>query len=83
MGVSRKADDAYPTGAPGPCSKFLVESELLICFCYFVCMSLVTLLFFFVYVYYPCLVFIPGLHSFDYPITLVPLIPPLQYMQIH
>ena len=31
-GVSRKADDAYSTGAPGPCSQFLVESELLVCF---------------------------------------------------
>ena len=27
-----------------------------------------------VYVCFPCLVFIPGLHSFDYAITLVPLI---------
>ena len=23
--VSRKPEDAYPTGAPGPCSTFLVE----------------------------------------------------------
>ena len=29
-GVSVKAKDAYPTGAPGPCSQLLVESELLI-----------------------------------------------------
>ena len=36
-------EDAYPTDAPGPCSQFLVESELLICFCYFVCMILVAL----------------------------------------
>ena len=28
---------------PGPCSQFLVESKLLIGFCYFVCMILVTL----------------------------------------
>ena len=42
-GVSRKAEDAYPTDAPGPCSQFLAESELLIYFCYFVCMILVTL----------------------------------------
>ena len=34
-GVSKNAKDAYPTGATGPCSQFLVESELLICFCYF------------------------------------------------
>ena len=33
----------HPTGAPGPCSEFVVESELLICFCYFVCMIVVTL----------------------------------------
>ena len=31
-GVSRKVEDAYPAGAPGPCSQFIVESELLIRF---------------------------------------------------
>ena len=41
--LTAKAEDAYPTGAPGPCSQFLVESEYLICFCYFVCIILVTL----------------------------------------
>ena len=41
-GVSRIAEDAYPTAAHGPCCQFLVESEFLICFCYFVCMILVT-----------------------------------------
>ena len=35
-GVSRKAEDTYPTSTPGPCSQFLVASELLIYFCYFV-----------------------------------------------
>ena len=30
------------TGAPGLCSQFLVESKLLICFCYFVCIISVT-----------------------------------------
>ena len=35
-GIFRKAEDAYPTGAPGPCSQFLVESKLLIYFCNFV-----------------------------------------------
>ena len=30
--VSRKAEGTYPTGPPGPCSKFIVESELLIYF---------------------------------------------------
>ena len=37
VGVSRKAEDDYLTGAPGPCSQILVESELHIFFCYFVC----------------------------------------------
>ena len=45
MGVIRKAEVAYPTGAPGPCSRLLMETELLICFCYFVCMILVALCF--------------------------------------
>ena len=26
-GVSRKAEDGYPTGAPGPYSQFLLESK--------------------------------------------------------
>ena len=43
VGVSGKAEDVYPTSAPGPCSKFIVESELLIYFCYFLCIILVTL----------------------------------------
>ena len=42
-GVSRKEEDAYPTGVPDSCSQFLVEYELFICFCYFVCIILVTL----------------------------------------
>ena len=41
--VSRKAVESYPTGASGPCSQFLVKSESLIYFCYFVCIILVTL----------------------------------------
>ena len=32
-----KAEEVYPTGEPGPCSQVLVESALLIYFCYFVC----------------------------------------------
>ena len=35
-GVSRKEEDAYPTGTPGPRSQLLVESELFIYFYYFV-----------------------------------------------
>ena len=42
VAVSRKAEDAYTIVAPSPCSQVLVKSELLICFCYFVCMILVT-----------------------------------------
>ena len=40
--VSRKAEDAYPTDAPGTCSQFLVGSELLICFFDFVCKIIIT-----------------------------------------
>ena len=43
IGVSSKAEDAYPTDTPGPRSQVLVESELLIYFCYIVCIVLVTL----------------------------------------
>ena len=39
--VSRKAEDANPTDAPGPCSQFLLDSELLNYFCDFVCITLV------------------------------------------
>ena len=39
--VSRKADGAYPIIAPRPCSQVLVESKLLICFFYLVCVILV------------------------------------------
>ena len=42
-GVSGKAEDAYPTGAPGPCYQSFVKYELLIYFCYFVGIILVTL----------------------------------------
>ena len=47
VSVSRKAEDAYPTDAPGPCSKFLVESKLLIyfyCFVYIILVILCSLL---------------------------------------
>ena len=40
-GVSRKAEDTYPTSTPGPFSEVLVEYDLLIYFCYFVCIILV------------------------------------------
>ena len=40
--VSRKEkEDAYPTGAPGPCCQVLVESELLI---YFLLLCIIMLL---------------------------------------
>ena len=35
--ITRKAEDAYPTGTPCPCTKFLVEPVLLLYFCYFLC----------------------------------------------
>ena len=41
VSVSRKVEDVYPTGAPGPWSQFLVESVLLIYFCIFVRVILV------------------------------------------
>ena len=42
--VSTTAEHACPTSAPGPCSIFFsVEFELLICFCYFVCIIFITL----------------------------------------
>ena len=44
-GVSRKAEEAYLTGAPGPCYHFLVESKLLTYFCYFVCIMSCSLLY--------------------------------------
>ena len=67
-GVSRQAENIYPTSTPCPCSKFSVESELFSCFCYFVCMILVTLLLLFlcVSVCLTCLAFVPGLYSFDF-----------------
>ena len=38
-----KTEDAYPTSAPDPCSRFVVETELLIYFCFFVRIVLVIL----------------------------------------
>ena len=46
MGVSRKAEDVGPTGAPGPCSQLLEESKLLIYFNYFVCIIILCFLLF-------------------------------------
>ena len=44
--ISGKAEDAYPTGAHGPCFQFLVESELHICFCcLWVCFLLLCVLY--------------------------------------
>ena len=63
-GVSRKAEDAYPTGAAGPCSLFLVDSDLIIYFCNFVCIILVILCsLLYLSVFY---VIVPGLHSFNF-----------------
>ena len=52
--------------------QFLVESELLICFWYCVRMILVTSCSF--CVCFKCLVFVPGLHSFDYRCNLGTLV---------
>ena len=42
-GVSRIAEDAYPKSAPGECSKVMEESKLLICFCFFACVTSLSL----------------------------------------
>ena len=78
-GVPSKAEDDCPISTPGQCSKFLVESELLIYFYYFVCIILV----------YSChllclSVFQVSALSLDYIVlisakTLVPLITLLPY----
>ena len=63
-GVCKKAEDAYPTGTPGPCSQFLVESELILlvlCMYYFS-----YFMFFVVFGCFPCLVFVHGLPYFDF-----------------
>ena len=67
-GVSRKAGDAYPTGAPGPCSQCLEESELLIVlfFCGFVCIIFCYFMFLVVFVWFPSLVCVHGLKYFDF-----------------
>ena len=59
-----KAEDAYITGGPGPCSKFLVESELLIYLRYFVCIIFVILRSF-VCICFPCVIFVYELYSFE------------------
>ena len=65
--VSTKAEDAYPTGAPCPCSQVVFTGVRVphSCFCYFVCMIIFTLCSLLCNVCFPCLVFVPGLHSFD------------------
>ena len=72
--VYRKAEDAYTTGAPRPCFQSLVESEMLIYICYFVCTVLVISGTW----YFCCVclfsVFVPGLHYFFSARILVPLI---------
>ena len=63
-----KQRSANPTGAPGPCSQ-LFELELLIYFCTLYvqqCINLVNLCSLLCFVWFPCLVFVPGLHSFDF-----------------
>ena len=52
--VSRKTEDTYPTDALGPCSQFLVKSELLIYFCFFACIFFYYFMFFVVCVCFTC-----------------------------
>ena len=67
VGVTRNAEDAYPTGAPGPSSHAVFSGVrvthlvLLFCMYYFIYfMSFVVIACF------TCLVFFPELHSFDF-----------------
>ena len=62
----KSREGCLPYGAPVPCFQFLVESELLIYFCYFVCIILCYFMFFVVCVCFPCVDFVPGLHYFDF-----------------
>ena len=61
VGVSRKAEDAYPIDALGPCSKILVEFELFIYFCNFECTlyHFGHFMFFVVYDCFTYIVFLP------------------------
>ena len=52
-GISKKAENAYPTGGPSPCSQFLV-AHLLLLFCMYFLVALCSLLC--IYVSFPCLV---------------------------
>ena len=63
-GVSKKSEDAHPTDALGTCSQFLVRvAHLLLLLCMY---NFSYFMSFVVYVCFPCLVCVPGLHSFDY-----------------
>ena len=67
VGVFRTAEDTNPTGAPGPCSQFLVQSELVAHLLLLLCMYYFSyFMFYVVYVCCSCLVVVPGLHSFDF-----------------
>ena len=79
VGVSRNAKDAYPTGVPDPCSKFSVESELLITFGF---ITLYVLFLIFYALCCVCLVFVPGLHSFNLTRFLVPLVTFIFYLHV-
>ena len=63
VGVSRKAEDAYPTSAPDPCSQLIFSrvrvAHILLLLCtYYVGYFM----FFVVCVSFQCLVFVCGLH---------------------
>ena len=59
VGVSRKAEDVYPTGAPGPCSYWFRVAHY---FYFFIQVVFGNLKLFVVYVYFPCLVYFLGLY---------------------
>ena len=64
---TEKVENAYPAGVPGPCFQFLVHGVrvanlyLLLCMYYFS-----YFMFSVVFACFPCLVFVPGLHSVDF-----------------
>ena len=60
-GVSRKAEDAYPTATHGPLSELLINFSFLVCVTFVLSCSWLC-----VWVYFPSLVLFLGLYSFDF-----------------
>ena len=57
-GASREAEDVDPTVTLGPCSQFLVESKLVMYFCYLVCIILIIACCFFCFFVFVCFCFL-------------------------